>query len=170
VTCTSEEDAMTEESSHPQQVQKEHPQQRAVLWGARALGYLIYAYLIVTEVVLLLGFFLLLFGANPEPPFVQWAYRSLDRAMEPFRGIFTSIELGQTGNDVPAVLDTSVLFAMLVYGILAWAVSAGIGWLAGRLTRLDRLERQHQLDLRRQREWESQQQPPAPGWGAAPHG
>ena len=40
--------------------------------------------------------------------------------MERFRGIFTPIELGLTGNDVEAVLDTSVLFAMLVYGIFAW--------------------------------------------------
>lgn len=76
-----------------------HRHRRMVLWGARALGYVVYAYVVLTEIVLALGFVLLLFGANPDPPFVQWAYRSLERAMEPFRGIFTSIELGQTGNE-----------------------------------------------------------------------
>lgn len=125
-----------------------YPQRRAVLWGAKALGYLVYAYLVLTEIVLGLGFILLLFGANPQPAFVQWAYRSLDRAMEPFRGIFTSIELGQTGNDVPAVLDVSVLFAMVVYGIVAWIIHAGVGWLSARLTSLDRQDRQHEHDLR----------------------
>jgi hypothetical protein len=119
-----------------------HRHRRAVLWGARALGYVVYAYVVLTEIILGLGFVLLLFGANPDPPFVEWAYRSLDRAMEPFRGIFTPIELGQTGNEVEAVLDTSVLFAMLIYGIIAWLVQAGIGWLSGRLDRLEWQEAQ----------------------------
>ena len=116
---------------------KTHRHSRTLLWGTRALGYVVYAYVVLTEIVLMLGFVLLLFGANPEPPFVQWVYRSLERAMEPFRGIFTSIELGQTGNDVEAVLDTSVLFAMVVYGIIAWLVRAGIDWLSGHLARLE---------------------------------
>ena len=128
------------------------PQRRAVLWGARALGYAVYVYLVLTEIMLALGFFLLLFGANPDPPFVQWVYRSLDRAMEPFRGIFTSIELGQTGDEVEAVLDTSVLFAMLVYGTLAWAIHAGITWLTGRLA---------QQDWRDWQAWQRQQGLPA---------
>jgi hypothetical protein len=135
---------MTAASQSPTEPPHVHPQRRVVLWGARAIGYVVYAYLALTEIVLALGFFLLLFGANPDPPFVQWAYRSLDRAMEPFRGIFTSIELGQTGNDVEAVLDTSVLFAMVVYGIIAWAVHAGIVWLSGRLERLEWLDWQAQ--------------------------
>ena len=109
-----------------------------MLWITRALGYAVYVYVVVTEIVLLLGFVLLLFGANPEPSFVQWVYRSMDRAMEPFRGIFTSIELGETSGEVGAVLDTSVLFAMIVYGILALAVRAGIDWLTARIDRLDR--------------------------------
>jgi hypothetical protein len=94
------------------------------------LVWLVYAYLVVTEVVLALGFLLLLFGADPDVSFVAWVYRSLDRAMEPFRGMFTSIELGLSGNPhVPAVLDTSVLFAMLVYAFGAWAVHALLEWL-----------------------------------------
>lgn len=154
----------------------DHRQRRVALWGARALGYVVYFYLVVTEIVLALGFFMLLFGANPEPPFVQWAYRSLERAMEPFRGIFTSINLGQTGNEVEAVLDTSVLFAMVVYGIIAWAIHAGIEWLAGRLARLDRQDQQLQrlrLDHQRAQEWQDQQarstwQSPAAPPGTAP--
>jgi hypothetical protein len=132
----------------PPEVGHVHPQRRAVLWGSRALGYAVYAYLIVTEIVLALGFVLLLFGANPEPAFVQAVYRSLDRAMEPFRGIFTSIQLGQTGNDVEAVLDTSVLFAMIVYGMFAWGVHAGLAWLSWRLVQLDALDREYRTGLR----------------------
>ena len=69
---------------------------RWILWGAKILSYLVYVYLILVEIVLLIGFFLLLFGANSTASFTQWAYRNLDRVMAPFRGIFTPISLGST--------------------------------------------------------------------------
>lgn len=100
---------------------------------SRALVWLVYAYVVVCEVILALGFVLRLFGANPSVGFVQWAYRSLDRVMAPFRGIFTPIELGPTANEVPAVLDSSILFAMVVYGILMLAIRHLIDWLTRRL-------------------------------------
>lgn len=132
---------------HPQETpssERLHPEKRASFWVARALSYVVYGYVVVTEVILGLGFTLLLFGANPEPSFVQWVYRSLDRAMEPFRGIFTPIDLGTTGNQVESVLDTSVLFAMIVYAIVAFAARALIDWLTLRIARLDHEEREHQ--------------------------
>lgn len=100
---------------------------------ARALTYLVYAFVLITLVILVLGFFLLLFGANPDAPFAEWAYRSLDRVMAPFRGIFESVQLNGE-----SVLDTSVLFAMIVYGMVGIALSALIHWLT-----------QKQLELRR---------------------
>ena len=90
---------------------KEH-----IVWAGRALVYLVYFFVTVALIVLTFGFFLLLFGANPDAAFAEWVYRALDRVMAPFRGIFESIKLnGQS------VLDVSVLFAMIVYGIVALA-------------------------------------------------
>ena len=83
-------------------------ERKAVVWIVRAISYLVYFYLIVVEIILFLGFFLLLFGANPSAGFTEWVYRNLDRVMAPFRGIFTPIELGTTSSDVPAVFETSV--------------------------------------------------------------
>ncbi len=100
---------------------------------ARALTYLVYAFVLFTLVILLLGFFLLLFGANPDVPFAEWVYRSLDRVMAPFRGLFESVQLN--GN---SVFDTSVLFAMIVYGIVGIALSALIHWLTGKQIELRR--------------------------------
>jgi hypothetical protein len=114
-----------------------HDTRRAVLWATRGVGYLVYLYFVVVEIVLALGFLLLLFGANPSAGFVEWVYRSVDRAMDPFRGIFAPIELGTTGNDVEAVFDTSILFAMVIYGIVALALSAAIAWLNDRIHRID---------------------------------
>jgi len=95
---------------------------------ARTLTYLVYAFVIVALIILVLGFFLLLFGANPDAPFAEWVYRSLARVMAPFRGIFEPVPLN--GN---SVLDTSVLFAMIVYGISGMVLNALIDWLTGRL-------------------------------------
>jgi len=115
---------------------------RVIALAARFIGYLVYAYIIFVEIILFLGFFLLLFGANPSSGFVQWAYRNLDRAMEPFRGIFTPIDLGTTsGNEVESVFDTSVLFAMIIYGIIGILVHSLIQWLTYKVNQVDRQER-----------------------------
>jgi uncharacterized protein YggT (Ycf19 family) len=86
---------------------------------ARALTFLVYAFVIVALIILLLGFVLELFGANPDAPFAQWLYRGLKRVMAPFRGLFEPVEL-----DGRSVLDISILFAMLVYGIVGLALHA----------------------------------------------
>ncbi len=58
---------------------------------ARALVYLVYFWVMLSIVILVLGFFLLLFGANPDASFAEWTYRALDRVMKPFRGLFESL-------------------------------------------------------------------------------
>jgi len=119
----------------------ENTGKRLTAAALRVIGYLIYAYLIFVEIILFLGFFLLLFGANTTSSFVQWVYRSLDRAMEPFRGIFEPIDLGTTSGEVPAVFDTSVLFAMIIYGIVAIALHSLLDWLSNKIDRIDRENR-----------------------------
>jgi uncharacterized protein YggT (Ycf19 family) len=98
---------------------------------ARALTYLVYAFVVVALVILLLGFFLKLFGANPAAPFAEWVYRGLRRVMAPFRGLFEPIPL-----DGRSVLDVSMLFAMIVYGIVALALNAVIEWLTACIVEL----------------------------------
>lgn len=104
------------------------PPSMAIVRIARALTYLIYGFVIVVLIILTLGFFLLLFGANPQADFAEWVYRSLNRVMAPFRGIFEPVPL-----DGRSVLDTSVLFAMIIYGIVAMLLHALITWLTDRL-------------------------------------
>jgi len=95
---------------------------------SRWLVLFLYGFLVATEVVLLLAFFLLLFNASTSAPFTQWVYRAAERVLQPFRGIFPKIT-GESGS----VLDLSVLFAMLMYGIFALAVHALIEWIERRL-------------------------------------
>lgn len=130
-----------------------HPHQRAVLWTTRAITYLVYAFIIAVEIILILGFVLLLGGANSSSSFVEWCYRNLDRVMRPFRGIFTPIELGTTGsNEVQSVFDTSVLFAMIVYAIAGIIIYGFASWLTKKLHRLDIEDREYHARLARERQ------------------
>lgn len=98
---------------------------------ARALTGLAYVFVVAALVILLFGFFLLLFGADPHAPFAEWVYRALERVMAPFRGLFEPVRL-----DGRSVLDVSILFAMLVYGIAALCLHATIHWLTARIVEL----------------------------------
>lgn len=98
---------------------------------ARALTGLAYVFVVAALVILLFGFFLLLFGADPHAPFAEWVYRALARVMAPFRGLFEPVRL-----DGRSVLDVSILFAMLVYGIAALCLQAIIHWLTARIVEL----------------------------------
>ena len=100
----------------------------AITRVARALTYLVYAFVVLALILLMLGFFLLLFGANPDAAFAEWVYRGLTRVMAPFRGLFEPVPL-----DGRSVLDVSILFAMIVYGLAALLPNAAIEWLTDRI-------------------------------------
>ena len=99
----------------------------------QVLLWVVYVWVAVTLVLLLLAFILLLFGADPTAGFVEWVYRSTERAMAPFRGIFEPVVLTDQ-----SVLDVSVLFAMIVYSFVALGLSAAIHWVTGLLGKEER--------------------------------
>ena len=106
----------------------------------RALLWLVYAWVAVTVVLLFLAFVLLLFGANPDAGFVEWVYRSVDRAMAPFRGIFEPVVLTDQ-----SVLDVSILFAIVVYVFVALALNSAVAWVTGELRYSERRQRPRDL-------------------------
>ena len=103
----------------------------SVLKVARIMVGFVYAVLLVYLVILTLAFFLRLFGANPAADFTDWVYTAAARIMEPFRGIFPTVAVSDR-----AVFDASLLFAMIMYALLALAIHALINWLASRIARL----------------------------------
>ncbi len=96
---------------------------------ARVLLWVVYVWLIVNLVLLVLAFILLLLGANPTASFVEWVYRSAGRTMAPFRGMFEPIQLNGE-----SVLDTSLLFAMIVYSLATLFLRFAIDWVSARIT------------------------------------
>ena len=161
----------------PDEPVNEHRFERTMAVIGRLMTWVVYAYVVIVEIILFLGFLLLLFGANPASSFVEWVYRSVDRAMRPFRGIFEPIELGVTGNDVPSVFESSIVFAMVIYGLVALALSGLIHWLSGVIQRIDRENARREHDRLYQQYYDSvarnaAQQgtpvPPVPPSGSVP--
>lgn len=101
-----------------------------LLIGAKALVIVVYAVVIITFFILALGFFLRLVGASPEAPFVEWAYRNADRAMQPFRGMFPVRDI-----DGRSVFDASLLFAAALYGFIAIGLHALVEYLSAKVRR-----------------------------------
>jgi uncharacterized protein YggT (Ycf19 family) len=96
---------------------------------AKVLLWFVYAWLMVNLVLLLLAFTLRLLGANPSASFTDWVYRSVDRTMAPFRGMFEPLALNDR-----SVLDTSLLFAVIIYALAALFLRFAIEWLTKRVT------------------------------------
>ncbi|MBP7807507.1 YggT family protein [Candidatus Saccharibacteria bacterium] len=98
----------------------------------KVLTYAMYAYVIFAEIVLGFRVFLLAFSANDSSPFVKFIYTTSTDFLQPFRGIFPPKAVGETG-----YLDVSALFAIIVYGLIAWGFSALIGYINSKISEYD---------------------------------
>lgn len=95
---------------------------------SKVISYIIYTYVIIACIFLGFGFFLLLFGANPSTPFVEFVYRGASDFLQPFRGIFPTHQFGDSGYFSPAIL-----FAIIVYLMFALAVNSLIAFINNKL-------------------------------------
>lgn len=107
-----------------------------VLRIAKVIVVFVYAVVAVCLVLLVLAFLLQLFGASTDAVFTRWVYRNADRVMEPFRGMFPAPTLSDR-----SVVDFSVLFAMVVYAMVALGLHALISWLGEQAARAARRNR-----------------------------
>jgi uncharacterized protein YggT (Ycf19 family) len=93
--------------------------------------YIVRIFSLIAITLLSMRFFLLLFSASSSSSFTRWVYRSSDIVLRPFRGIFDTNVDPETGS----VLDISVLFAIVIYMLLAyWMGNLVQAWERKRLT------------------------------------
>jgi uncharacterized protein YggT (Ycf19 family) len=78
----------------------------------------VHTILAIAELILGFRVILKLFGANPSAPFVNWVYQTSEPLLYPFKDIFPSPKL-----DGSFVLEFSALFALLVYSLIAFAIT-----------------------------------------------
>lgn len=95
-----------------------------VQWVGIVMQRVVYFLLDVTLVLLATRFILRLFGANPGNDFVSMIYALTYPVVVPFSGIFGPVE--STG---AAAFEISTLIAMMVFGVLAYALARFIGIL-----------------------------------------
>ena len=100
--------------SEVQTTQKEPERERQIFtFKATQVVWLL---LSIFEALLALRFVLKLIGANPASPFAAALYGFTGLFLFPFTSLLGAPALGGM------VLEVSTLIAMLVYGLLAWAV------------------------------------------------
>ena len=94
----------------------------------KVVTLLLYIWVMFGVIVLGLRVFLLAFSANAATPFVQYIYKTSADYLAPFRGIFPSKPVGETG-----YLDIASIFAIIMYLLFAWLVSAGINYIQSKI-------------------------------------
>ncbi|MDQ2943274.1 MAG: YggT family protein [Candidatus Dormibacteraeota bacterium] len=87
--------------------------------GRRAieLTYLVFG---LIEGLLAIRLVLKLLGANPQAGFTSFIYGLTDFFMAPFRNLLPTVG---TGSSSSAVLETSVVIAIIVYALIAWVLA-----------------------------------------------
>ena len=94
-------------------------EQRIFTFKATQLIWLLFG---ILEALIALRIGLMLIGANPNSPIVALIYGFTYLFLFPFEGLVGSPAAGNM------VLELSSLFAMLIYGLIAWAIERVV-WL-----------------------------------------
>lgn len=108
-------------SVHTQVTSTQEPEREQRIFTFKATQ-LIWLLLGILEGMIALRIMLKLIAANPESPIVALIYGFTALFLFPFTGLIGSPSAGNM------VLELSSMFAMLIYGLLAWAVER-IVWL-----------------------------------------
>jgi len=90
----------------------------------KVASYILYTWVSIGVIALSLRMFLLLVSANADTPFVRFVYGVSNDYLAPFRGIFPSHQVGETG-----YLDVAALFAIFVYVILGWLIDTLVNYV-----------------------------------------
>lgn len=94
-------------------------EQRIFTFKATQLIWLLFG---ILEALIALRIGLMLIGANPNSPIVALIYGFTYLSLFPFEGLIGSPTAGNM------VLELSSMFAMLIYGLIAWATERVV-WL-----------------------------------------
>ncbi|MGB4758736.1 MAG: hypothetical protein WBP26_01645 [Candidatus Saccharimonadales bacterium] len=95
--------------------------------ASRVITYIGYGFAMVATVFLTIGFFMLLFGASTDAAFTRFIYRVAGEFLAPFRGIFPSHDVGETG-----YFSASALFAIVIYLFAALLLHALITYITAK--------------------------------------
>ncbi len=107
-----------------------------------------YFWVIIGVISLFLRVFLLAFSANTATGFANFVMEVSGDYLNPFRGIFPGRDLSETG-----YLDTSAIFAIVVYLFVAWGFNSLISYVQNKIDASE-LEQKKQIAEAKQEEKE----------------
>jgi len=116
---------------------------------SKVLVWIMYFWVLIGVISLTLRTILLALSANTSAGFANFVITISNDYMQPFRGIFTGREVGETG-----YLDVSAIFAIIVYLFIAWGFHALIDFVQNKID----FSEQEQKDAIRKRKLEAQRQ------------
>lgn len=108
---------------------------------SKIIAYILYVWVLIGVISLTLRVFLLVFSANPNTPFVQFIYKTSADYLNPFRGIFPSKPIGETG-----YFDVASVFAIIIYLFIMWGFSVLISYVQNKID-LTKVEQEKQISL-----------------------
>lgn len=120
---------------------------------SKVIAYILYAWVLIGVITLTLRVFLLAFSANPSTPFVEFIYKTSADYLNPFRGIFPSKPVGETG-----YFDVASMFAIIIYLFIMWGFSSLIHYLQYKID-VSRKEQEKQIYLASTRSSQRTSQP-----------
>ncbi|MCA9343064.1 YggT family protein [Candidatus Saccharibacteria bacterium] len=106
---------------------------------SKVIAYIMYAWVIIGVISLVLRVFLLAFSANPTTPFVEFVYKTSADYLNPFRGIFQSRPIGETG-----YFDVAAMFAIIIYLFIMWGFSSLIKYIQ---FKIDKTEHEQEKEI-----------------------
>ncbi len=106
---------------------------------SKVISWLFYFWVLIGIAFMTMRVFLLATSANMNAGFSNFVWQVSQDYMQPFRGIFPSKQLGETG-----YLDVSALFAIIVYLFLAWGFKALIDYVQNKID-VDRAQQKEKI-------------------------
>ena len=108
---------------------KTEPEIPTYLKFSKILVWLMYFWVMIGVASLAMRVFLLAFSANMSAGFANFVLTISNDYMQPFRGIFSGRNVGETG-----YLDVSALFAIIVYLFIAWGFKVLIEYIEQKIS------------------------------------
>jgi uncharacterized protein YggT (Ycf19 family) len=114
---------------------------------SKIIVWVMYAWVLIGVVALSIRVFLLAFSANTSAGFTNFILNLSNDYLQPFRGIFPSKSVGETG-----YLDVSAIFAIIIYLFILWGFRSLIDYVQNKIDLDKEMQIAKILEAKRQAE------------------
>lgn len=114
---------------------------------SKVIVWFLYFYVLLGIVSLIFRIFLLAFNADSSAGFYKLVFNVSSDYLQPFRGIFPTKPIGETG-----YIDVSSLFAILVYLLIIWGLHSLINYVQDKIDITKATQEKELAEIKKQKE------------------